>query len=141
MDCSGCHAKEKASFGDPKLLASLHAVASVAKCEACHGAATLQAVHAIPMSVPPADLMRKYSNEFCLKCHGSYADLATATKDSKVFQTPEGVSLNPHLPPTPAHEQNPSCNSCHKMHASHDPISYCYTCHHEQKLTNCKECH
>ncbi len=50
----------------------------------------------------------------CLKCHGSYAQVAKATATLKV---------NPH----DSHKGQPACSSCHSMHG--------------QSVLSCNDCH
>jgi len=54
------------------------------------------------------------SLEDCLKCHGSYEDLAEATKR---------VEPNPHV----SHYMDLRCTLCHKGHK--DSVLYCNICH------------
>ena len=62
---------------------------------------------------------REYPNDFCLRCHGSYKDVAARTKDFKA----KGLTRNPHE----SHYGEVDCNLCHKSHR--DSIDYCAQCH------------
>ncbi len=62
---------------------------------------------------------REYPNAFCLRCHGSYKEVAERTKD---FEK-KGLTKNPHE----SHYGEIDCNVCHK---SHKPsVDYCSQCH------------
>jgi hypothetical protein len=54
------------------------------------------------------------SMEECLKCHGSYEELAEATRETEP---------NPH----DSHYMDLRCTLCHKVHT--DSVLYCNTCH------------
>jgi hypothetical protein len=55
-----------------------------------------------------------YSKDYCLKCHGTYDELA---------QTTSNVKPNPHL----HHEGEIECGLCHKSHRPF--VNYCAECH------------
>jgi hypothetical protein len=86
------------SWADSRHLDHTHAKNGV-NCTGCHETAF------------PDDGL---SLEECLKCHGSYEDLAAATKK---------VEPNPH----DAHYTDLRCTLCHKGHT--DSVLYCNSCH------------
>ena len=62
---------------------------------------------------------RQYPNDFCLRCHGSYKEVAERTRD---FQK-KNLSMNPHE----SHYGEIDCSLCHK---SHKPsVDLCSECH------------
>ena len=142
-DCSQCHAKYVASLKDETLLANNHAKSGFDKCSDCHSDDdALRAAHTSG-SVPPVVIMaRRYPKEFCLRCHGTLADLATQTANSKVLTDIKGRTINPHaLPDNPAHKKAGECANCHRMHRpSMDAQAFCFGCHHTHEYA-CKSCH
>ena len=68
---------------------------------------------------------REFPKEFCLGCHGSYANLIVLTKDSTALSDIADTVVNPH----DSHQGEVDCYNCHKMHRTVKPINYCYTCH------------
>jgi len=87
----------------------------------------------------------------CLDCHGPFDKLL---KLPAKYTAPSGEKINPHryVP----HDSKlakaiPECTHCHKAHPprpakgsvdlSKVDVTWCYTCHHVNNLTSCKECH
>jgi hypothetical protein len=142
-DCSTCHAKYVASMKDDTLLVSKHAKLGFDKCSSCHDdEKALAQTHANVNGVPTFMKARRYPQEFCLRCHGSLADLAKRTATSKVLTDVNGKVVNPHdLPKTPAHAKAQDCSNCHKMHKKPmDAMAFCVGCHHKQEFA-CTKCH
>ena len=86
------------SWASSEYLDCLHAEARVS-CSSCH----------LKFSVE-----EEVSIEVCLKCHGSYADLAIVTK---------GAEPNPHE----SHLGKINCTLCHKIHEP--STDFCEQCH------------
>ena len=139
MDCSGCHAGHVESMTDSSLLAYAHAQAGLDQCLACHELADLEEAHDRPATVPDF-IARQYSQDSCLKCHGTYESLAELTADSTIFEKPDGSFANPHQWQGEPHEENIECYNCHKIHIEWDTTRYCYSCHHTEDL-ECYTCH
>lgn len=142
-DCSTCHVKHVDSMTDSDLLASKHAKSGHDKCMDCHEPALLKKTHAQIPSDDNTVQPRKYPQDFCLKCHGTYAELAQRTADKPGFKDKKGIkSYNPHdLPQGEGHKSVKECSNCHKMHkASYNPINYCFSCHHK-RIFECGTCH
>ena len=140
VDCTTCHATYVASIQDSSLPVYGHARAGVGQCTDCHAVSVLAETH---RSVRPEDTLvaeRRYSNDTCLVCHGSYDALARLTAGSTVFKTPAGKTINPHLSPTSTHDSDVECWRCHKLHQTVDPVDYCAKCHHARVL-ECGTCH
>lgn len=136
-DCAVCHAPYAESMKNDKMLMSKHA-AVTPKCSSCHKEADMATAHAKVTKAPGKFFrQRKYPNEMCQGCHGSYDRLADKTKDRSAFKTTHNELINPHKP---THGQV-ECFNCHKMHKDKPPIEYCYGCHHPRQLSNCKDCH
>jgi len=142
-DCSTCHPAEARSLQDPLLLASKHAPT---ECTDCHSDTTAlvtaheEATGALTASTEPSETATK---EICLGCHGAYADIAEATKDSTILNDANGAVVNPHeLPKTPGHSvAADECHNCHSIHvASPEVGTSCYSCHH-MKVFECGTCH
>lgn len=88
-----------------------------------------------------ARLKNPVENEVCLKCHGSYEELAEATKDSVALTDEDGKTVNPHdIPKVSGHDDPVACTSCHTAHKEYDPMRYCTSCHHEN-VFECNTCH
>jgi hypothetical protein len=140
--CSICHTKYVQSMKDNGLLASKHAKAGLDGCESCHDQESLKKPHEQATTPPVVIRARRYSQDFCLKCHGSLEELAKKTANSKVLTDDQGKTINPHdLPKTPAHMKAGDCANCHRMHKKPmEPNEFCYGCHHK-KVYACKECH
>jgi hypothetical protein len=143
MTCSDCHEKQFKSMTDSSMHASVHAAAGVDNCTSCHDAAALRESH---VNVKPGEMTfvkaRRYPQEFCLRCHGTYADLAERTADSKALTDDKGRVINPHdIPKTPKHERLTECSNCHKEHKKNpDVMRNCSGCHHTGEFS-CGECH
>jgi hypothetical protein len=136
-DCAACHKAYGDSMKDPRMLISKHA-AMARDCTACHKEADMAKAHEKVASAPPGFFrQRKYPNDMCTACHGSYDGLVEKTKSSTAFKTTHGDLINPHK----THVGQVECYNCHKMHKDKPPIEYCYGCHHPRQLNNCKECH
>lgn len=86
------------SWASSKHLGDRHTQRGI-NCELCHG------------SLPPKELV---SMEQCLRCHGSYQQVAALTQK---------LSPNPH----DSHYGKMRCTLCHKVHK--DSVLYCNTCH------------
>jgi hypothetical protein len=126
---------------DSELLAYSHVQVGIDECTSCHELTTMEEVHSDVMPTQTFVKTRKYPQEFCLGCHGTYADLIALTADSTVFEATDGRYFNPHEPPTEEHDENVDCYKCHKVHTTFDPITYCYGCHHAGELSSCNTCH
>jgi hypothetical protein len=143
-DCSVCHDMQVKSMTDSTLHASSHAKKGISKCTSCHGAALLKESHA---NVKPGETRfvkaRRYPQDFCLKCHGNYTDLAKRTANSKALMDTKGHVVNPHdVPKTPDHGKLAECSNCHKEHKKNqDAMQYCVGCHHTSEFINCNKCH
>lgn len=143
MDCSTCHDKHVKSITDSAMHVSVHIKVGVDKCTSCHDAAALKESHA---NVVPGETKfvkaRRYPQDFCLKCHGTYADLGKRTVNSKVLTDTKGRLVNPHdIPKTPKHGRVAECGNCHKEHKKNpDVIRYCAGCHHTGEFS-CGKCH
>jgi hypothetical protein len=83
-------------------------------------------------------------DKMCLKCHGSYEELATKSDVAGVVLVDEkGNEVNPHaIPETTRHaDVAKQCYNCHGIHeVSSDPTDSCYGCHHK-KVFECYTCH
>lgn len=136
-NCASCHKAYAESMTDPKMLMSKHA-AMTKDCSSCHKEADMAKAHEKVTGAPPKLFrQRKYANDACTGCHGSYDGLVEKTKNSTAFKTTQNVPVNPHR----THVGQVECYNCHKMHKDRPPIEYCYGCHHPRQLNNCKECH
>ncbi len=126
IDCAICHVMQPyvASMQDSSLMGYVHAQKGFV-CLVCHEQGVLGEVHRDVSSNATSIKERKFSKEFCLRCHGSYAALTTLTKDSTAFTDIADVAVNPH----DSHEGEVDCYYCHKMHKKIKPINYCYDCH------------
>lgn len=144
MDCAVCHDKQVKSMTNSEMHASVHAKKGIGKCTICHDPAALKESHA---NVKPGETRfvkaRRYPQTFCLKCHGTYADLAKRTANSKVLTDPKGHVVNPHdVPKTPDHAKLAECSICHKEHKNKPEImKYCQGCHHTGEFLACNKCH
>jgi hypothetical protein len=144
MNCSACHDKQVKSMMDSEMHASAHAKKGIAKCTSCHDAEALKESHA---NVKPGETKfvkaHRYPQGFCLKCHGTYADLARRTADSKALTDNKGHVVNPHdIPKTPKHGKLAECSNCHKEHKGKSEImKYCQGCHHTGEFLACNKCH
>ena len=143
MNCSACHDKHVKSMMDSTMHVSAHAKAGINKCNSCHDTEALKESHA---NVVPGETKfvkaRRYPHDFCLKCHGTYGDLAKRTPNSKVLTDNKGRVVNPHdIPKTPKHRKVAECGNCHKEHKkAPDVMRYCTGCHHTGEFS-CGKCH
>ncbi len=143
MKCDACHDKQIQSMTDSAMHASAHAKKGIGTCTSCHDEAKLKESHA---NVVPGKKKfvnpRKYSPDFCLKCHGTYTDLARRTANSKVLTDNKGRVVNPHdIPKTPKHGKIAECSMCHKEHKKNPEIMRnCTGCHHTGEFS-CGTCH
>ncbi len=148
-DCSKCHAAEVESLKDSTLLASKH---SGQKCADCHNDAdNLTKAHAGATGAPSSattTASKMGTKEFCLKCHGTYEDLAAKTAASTVLKDTKGTVVNPHAVSQNADHQGVSLDECYNCHAVHQASApagpavgaICITCHHEN-VFECHTCH
>jgi hypothetical protein len=89
----------------------------------------------------------------CIDCHGPFDKLAGMPAN---VTAPSGEKINPHryVPHDSKEEKDvPECLQCHTAHPlspkpdkgsidlSKISLQYCYTCHHDNTLKSCKECH
>jgi hypothetical protein len=89
----------------------------------------------------------------CLNCHGPFDKLATSTAG---YAAPSGEKTTPHryVPhEAKAAKAIPECSNCHQPHSvppvesdrvalQKPEIDWCYSsCHHDNTLKSCKECH
>lgn len=107
---------------DSDLLVFRHAEAEIG-CVGCHehNEEILKEERAIYESGDYDDPLytREFENDFCLKCHGSYHELAEKTAHME-----EKWERNPHE----SHMDEPDCYICHKVH---QPSTFaCGECHH-----------
>jgi hypothetical protein len=144
IDCAVCHEKQVQSMTNSEMHASAHAGKGIGNCASCHDPAALKESHA---NVKPGETKfvkaRRYPQAFCLKCHGTYADLARRTANSKALTDTKGRVVNPHeLPKTPDHAKSAECSICHKEHKKKpDIVKYCQGCHHTGEFLACNKCH
>ncbi|MGD0274645.1 MAG: cytochrome c3 family protein [Syntrophales bacterium] len=136
-NCAACHESYVDSMKNDKMLMSKHAVMTK-DCFFCHKEAQLVTAHEKVTKAPGKVFrQRKYPNDICLTCHGTYDSLVEKTKNSTAFKTVDNKLINPH----DTHVGRVECFNCHKMHKDRPPIEYCYGCHHARQLNNCKDCH
>lgn len=101
-------------------------------CLSCHEIDTLRKLFLLTDSKANSDedkIMTKNSIETCLVCHGTYAEVAELTKDTKLaaffnanFHDPSFMIDGPK-DPIP-------CTSCHIMHGTVSITSnFCHACH------------
>jgi cytochrome c nitrite reductase small subunit len=125
--CAGCHviAPYYDSWKSSPYLAHTHQELGLV-CQDCHtrtaraGVTELVKYTTHNYEIPLKD--HRVRPEECLRCHGSYAALATRTKNLK---GPEGFPLgrNPH----DSHWGQIDCGICHKMHKA--SVDLCAGCH------------
>lgn len=123
--CASCHNMQSYydSWHEGNLLAKKHGDANVA-CHDCHQASMAQkmdeGIKQITGDFEMPMEKRKFSNEFCTKCHDM-----NKVKAKTVYEY-NGAVANPH----DAHVGEQDCSVCHSMH---QPSSLdCKRCH-EQK--------
>ena len=126
IDCTVCHVMQPyvASMQDSSLMVYNHAQKGFV-CLDCHEQGVLVEVHGGVNSDATSIKERKFSKEFCLACHGSYANLIALTKDSTEFTVIADEAVNPH----DTHLGEVDCYYCHKMHKKVKATNYCYDCH------------
>jgi hypothetical protein len=101
-------------------------------CLSCHDVDNLRRLFQMADSTANSEEdknMTKNSIEMCLKCHGTYAEVAELTKDTKLaaffnvnFHDPSFMKDGPK-DPIP-------CTSCHIMHGTTQITSnFCHACH------------
>ena len=125
--CVSCHviAPYYNSWKSSSFLAHSHEELGLT-CQDCHtrtvraGMAELVSSVTHSYELPLKD--HRVRPDECLRCHGSYADLAVRTKNLK---GPYGVALgrNPH----DSHWGQIDCGICHKMHKT--SVDLCAGCH------------
>lgn len=125
--CAGCHviAPYYDSWNSSAFLANTHKNAGLT-CQNCHtrtvkdGIRELVSYATHSYDLPLKD--HRVRPEDCEQCHGSYENLAEATKD---LPGPNGVWLgrNPH----DSHWGKIDCGICHKMHKP--SVDLCADCH------------
>jgi hypothetical protein len=119
-------------------------------CSAPGGAANAAPSGAQQKAAPSPAVISK---EDCLKCHGPFEKLATA---SPSYVAPSGEKIVPHrFVPHNSKEAKaiPGCDNCHEPHAvpptgptpgapPKADVQWCYTtCHHKNNFALCKDCH
>jgi hypothetical protein len=109
----------------------------------------------VPASAPlakPAQVAKPPEGK-CIKCHGPFDKLIKAPAK---YIAPSGEKINPHryVPhDSKLAKDIPDCTHCHAAHKlsplpakgsidlSKVNVQWCYSCHHENNLTSCKDCH
>lgn len=114
------------SWKGGNLLAATHAKAKL-ECLDCHEATLSQQMKEGIAFVTgnytlPLPESRIGTKEFCLKCHGTYEELAEATEGY------DAGGVNPH----DSHYEDPDCYQCHRMHTQ--STLFCTKCHQGMKL-------
>jgi formate-dependent nitrite reductase cytochrome c552 subunit len=138
------------SWSSGSLLAHQHAQANLT-CLACHEPKISEQLTEAKKyvtgrySTPLAPVSMPSS--FCLKCHGSYEELAKKTANYEYA----GVRVNPHsrlVDPSSTDDPHNSpnakpieCQDCHRMHEASPGIEYCFGCHHQKNFKKCTDCH
>lgn len=144
MNCSTCHDKQVKSMTNPAMHASAHEKKGIGQCTTCHSPASLKESHA---NVKPGETKfvkaRRYPQDFCLKCHGTYAQITKRTEGRKSLMDTKGKIVNPHdLPKVAQHGKLTECSVCHKEHKEKtDIVRYCQGCHHTGEFLACSKCH
>ena len=107
------------------------------------------AVKAAKPQPPPASEKDGNTAVACLKCHGPFEKLTSA---SPKFVTEKGEKVNPHRYVPHDLKDIPECVSCHKPHSATPSageiaalpkpnVKTCYECHHKESFASCKSCH
>lgn len=137
MDCSICHVLEARSMTRDRFLAFQHAQAGET-CRSCHDSSDDLAIkhRGVFEETDTRVPAKKYSQNFCLNCHGSYEELIELTKDSTVCTDKKENVVNPH----DTHLGQADCYHCHRIHRVSSGVRYCYTCHHAG-VFECGTCH
>jgi Zn finger protein HypA/HybF involved in hydrogenase expression len=102
------------------------------ECSSCHEIKTLRTLFTLADSKANSDqdkIMTRNSIETCLSCHGTYAEVAELTKDTKIaaffnvnFHDPSFMINGPKDPI--------KCTICHIVHGkSSIDANFCHTCH------------
>jgi hypothetical protein len=86
------------------------------------------------------------SKPACLDCHGPFEKLAA---NSPTIKTKDKRVINPHRYVPHDSTDAPECAGCHEEHPvppvepvkKPTSVAWCYSCHHLQDFTDCKECH
>jgi len=84
-------------------------------CNQCHSAGVP------PKAAAKADIPKIATTEACLKCHGSYKQIAERTEDY-------APQFNPHV----SHYDELSCYQCHRVHQTSE--MFCSSCHVDVKV-------
>jgi hypothetical protein len=125
-------------------------------CLDCHDIDTLRELYyqvdEALMSEVKDSMNSSETTMMCLKCHGSYEELAELTADSTDFVDGGGIVANPHIyggglsdtTTDLVHTAMP-CLTCHtSIHSSPDILTtamyYCVSCHHTYDFY-CVSCH
>ena len=147
MDCTACHVMDPyfASLQDSNLLAYAHAQQGL-ECFDCHELEAVEQVHEEAVAGKPIK-RQTVENEFCFDCHipnehTSYEQVIARTTDYVVDER----NINPHAPHASLESAGPNlgpyeCSKCHGMHHVSLLIAGCYSCHHDENLESCTECH
>ena len=124
--CAMCHNMQSyyESYHSTKMLAKTHGDAGVT-CHDCHQASMAQQIDEgikyITGDFETPMEKRKFSNEFCTRCHDMNKVKAKTAYEDK------GIKANPH----DSHLGEQDCNACHSMH---QPSSLaCGQCHYTQQ--------
>lgn len=89
---------------------------------------------------------RPASTSACLDCHGPFETLAAT---APTIKTNDKRVINPHRYVPHDSKDAPECAGCHEEHPvppvepvkKPTSVAWCYSCHHLQDFTDCKECH
>lgn len=113
--CASAFSEPTAKTDDA--LAKKHIAAGIG-CKECH-------TSGVPAkkAASKSDFPRLATKETCLKCHGSYKDIAAATTS---YQKP----FNPHY----SHYSELNCYTCHRVHQTSE--MFCTSCHLDMKVPN-----
>jgi cytochrome c nitrite reductase small subunit len=124
--CSVCHIVTPyyQSWKSGQYLDHRHAIKGVT-CDDCHiepgknrimemGKYTKEGIDYVTGNYPTPLPQANLSKEYCLKCHGTYSELAQKTSN---------VTPNPHQ----SHLGEIQCQLCHKSHKPFE--NYCLKCH------------
>ena len=117
--CSSCHVMQPYvdSATHTDWLAYTHAQAGVT-CQDCHPQSTgdvlAEFTSNLTNSYPTPLAPIKFETATCLKCHGTYDQLAQRTA---------GLERNPH----DSHQGQLDCRTCHRVHSA--SVYYCGQCH------------
>lgn len=111
---------------DDSILVSLHRREGNLECLDCHKATLGEQVSEAGKWITgnytiPLEDSRIGTTDFCLECHGTYAELAEETAD-----------LDPPFNPHESHYEELDCYQCHSMHGT--PEYFCTSCHQGLKL-------